>query len=129
MVYVNDPKYCRYHRLVNHPLEKCFVLKEKIMELARQGKIKLNLSDDVDDTNMVTITFDSFKPTLLFDPPIIKEPSPYCRACSLSSNQQSKGYRMENNALPRNEDKDDEGWTHVTRCKCRTQFIPAPSSS
>jgi len=25
-----DPKYCRYHRIVNHPLKKCVTLKECI---------------------------------------------------------------------------------------------------
>ena len=23
----NDPKYCKYHRLIGHPIEQCFVLK------------------------------------------------------------------------------------------------------
>ena len=35
---VNDPKYCQYHRIVGHPIEKCFILKEKIMGLARAGR-------------------------------------------------------------------------------------------
>ncbi|GAV57644.1 LOW QUALITY PROTEIN: hypothetical protein CFOL_v3_01181, partial [Cephalotus follicularis] len=29
---VNDPKYCRYH-IVSHPLEKCFILKDLILQL------------------------------------------------------------------------------------------------
>ncbi len=33
----NDPKYCKYHHLISHPVERCFVLKDKIMELARPG--------------------------------------------------------------------------------------------
>ena len=24
---VNDPNYCKYHRLVSHPTQRCFVLK------------------------------------------------------------------------------------------------------
>ena len=32
-----DPKYYRYHRMVNHPLEKCITLKERIMRLIKNG--------------------------------------------------------------------------------------------
>ena len=32
---VDDPNYCHYHRIVSHPVEKCFILKELIMKLAR----------------------------------------------------------------------------------------------
>ncbi|KAH9621582.1 hypothetical protein KSS87_002730 [Heliosperma pusillum] len=42
-----DPNYCRYHRLVSHPLEKCITLKEKIMQLAREGQIILDLDETV----------------------------------------------------------------------------------
>ena len=35
----NDPKYCKNHHLIGHPIERCFVLKDKIMELAHQGNI------------------------------------------------------------------------------------------
>ncbi|KAM2086709.1 hypothetical protein ACFX1R_024217 [Malus domestica] len=37
MNHVNDPKYCKYHRIVSHPVGKCFVLKELIIKLAQQG--------------------------------------------------------------------------------------------
>ncbi|KAM1179923.1 hypothetical protein ACFX13_019382 [Malus domestica] len=30
---VNNPRYCKYHRIVSHPVGKCFVLKELIMKL------------------------------------------------------------------------------------------------
>ena len=33
----NNPNYCKYHRLKGHPIERCFVLTDKIMELAYQG--------------------------------------------------------------------------------------------
>jgi len=26
-----DPKYCRYHKVVSHPLDKCMMLKERII--------------------------------------------------------------------------------------------------
>ena len=40
-----DPKYCRYHQVISHPLEKCITLKERIMQLARDGGIILDLDD------------------------------------------------------------------------------------
>ncbi|KAK4487181.1 hypothetical protein RD792_006500, partial [Penstemon davidsonii] len=57
----NDRNYCKYHRLVGHPIEKYFVLKDKILQLAREGKILL----DEDDTtaNLVTISFGCFDTT------------------------------------------------------------------
>ena len=27
----DDQNYCKYHRLVSHPLEKCFVFKDRVM--------------------------------------------------------------------------------------------------
>ena len=33
---VNDPNYCHYHRIVSHPVEKCFILKDLITKLAKQ---------------------------------------------------------------------------------------------
>ncbi|KAA0061878.1 ty3-gypsy retrotransposon protein [Cucumis melo var. makuwa] len=45
---VNDPNDCKYHRVISHPVEKCFVLKELILKLALDKKIELEL-DDVTD--------------------------------------------------------------------------------
>jgi len=42
---VDDPKYCKYHRIVSHPTARCFVLKEKIMTLVRDGKIIIDAND------------------------------------------------------------------------------------
>ncbi|KAL0366237.1 UNVERIFIED_CONTAM: hypothetical protein Sradi_3513800 [Sesamum radiatum] len=52
---VNDPKYCKYHRVVSHPIERCFVVKEKIMALAKEGKIILDVEETV-GTNVASIT-------------------------------------------------------------------------
>ncbi|KAH7861738.1 hypothetical protein Vadar_030092 [Vaccinium darrowii] len=38
---VNDPNYCKFHRLVSHPTSRCFIPKEKIVKLSGQGKIIL----------------------------------------------------------------------------------------
>jgi len=50
----NDLRYCRYHRVISHPLEKCIMLKERIMQLAKGGAIILNL-DEAAETNRATI--------------------------------------------------------------------------
>jgi len=42
-----DPKYCRYHRVISHPLEKCITLKERIMQLARDERIILDIDDSI----------------------------------------------------------------------------------
>jgi len=47
-----NPKYCRYHRMVSHPLEKCITLKECIMRVIEDGPIILDLDDVVE-----TMTF------------------------------------------------------------------------
>ncbi|XP_024200624.1 uncharacterized protein LOC112203961 [Rosa chinensis] len=47
---VKEPKYCKYHRIISHPVEKCFILKDLIMNLAKQGRIELDV-DDVAEVN------------------------------------------------------------------------------
>ncbi|KAL0283785.1 UNVERIFIED_CONTAM: hypothetical protein Sangu_2868100 [Sesamum angustifolium] len=49
----DDPRYCKYHRLVGYTIQNCFVFKDKVMQLARQGKI--SLEEDSATTNAVTI--------------------------------------------------------------------------
>uniref|UniRef100_A0A2N9FUH3 Retrotransposon gag protein n=1 Tax=Fagus sylvatica TaxID=28930 RepID=A0A2N9FUH3_FAGSY len=58
----NDPKYCKYHRVVSHTVEKCFVLKDLILRLAKEGKILLDLDEAV-GSNHATFTFGSPSPT------------------------------------------------------------------
>jgi len=41
----NDPKYYRYHQVVSHPLEKCNILKERKMLLAKDGTIIPDLDE------------------------------------------------------------------------------------
>ena len=65
---VNDPNYCHYHRIVIHPMEICFILKDLIMKLAKQGIIHLDL-DEVVESNHVTVIFGSFNPISLYVPP------------------------------------------------------------
>ncbi|KAA0067382.1 ty3-gypsy retrotransposon protein [Cucumis melo var. makuwa] len=42
---VDDPNNCKYHRIISHPVEKCFVLKELILKLAREKKIELDIDE------------------------------------------------------------------------------------
>jgi len=51
-----DPKYCRYHRIASHPLEKCVTLKECIIGLAREGRIILDL-DETTKTSHFTVQY------------------------------------------------------------------------
>ena len=53
-----DPKYCRYHRIVNHPLEKCVTLKERIMQQAREGRIILNLDETIEASHVTVQELD-----------------------------------------------------------------------
>jgi len=41
----NDPKYCRHHRIISHPMEKCRTFKERVMQLAKEEKITLGGED------------------------------------------------------------------------------------
>ena len=65
---VNDPNYYHYHQIISHPVEKCFILKDLIMKLAKQGRIHLDL-DEVVESNHATVTFGSIDPVLLHVPP------------------------------------------------------------
>ena len=41
-----------YHYVISHPIEKCFVFKDKVMELAQQDKISFD--KDVEVSNIVS---------------------------------------------------------------------------
>ncbi|KAM1201582.1 hypothetical protein ACFX2J_017660 [Malus domestica] len=51
----DSPRYCKFHRFISHPTEKCFVLKDLIMKLAQKGIIELDLNDVV-KSNYTTFT-------------------------------------------------------------------------
>ena len=59
---VDYPNYCKYHRIIGHLIQKCFVFKEQIMKLAKENKIDLNFNEVV-ESNHVTIACDVL-PTL-----------------------------------------------------------------
>jgi len=55
------PKYCHYHKVINHPLEKSITLKERIIQLAKNGRIILDL-DKMVDVNHTSISFEHHAP-------------------------------------------------------------------
>jgi len=57
-----DPKNCRYHRVISHPLKKCITLKERIMHLASDGRIILDL-DNSAGTNHISAQVEHFLPS------------------------------------------------------------------
>ncbi|KAG9442388.1 hypothetical protein H6P81_018242 [Aristolochia fimbriata] len=50
-----DPNFCKYHRLVGHSTEKCFVLKDRIMELAAQGRIEIEGAENTASSHTISI--------------------------------------------------------------------------
>ena len=54
---VDDTNYCKYHRIIGHPIQKCFVFKEQIMKHAKENKIDLNFNEVV-GSNHVTFACD-----------------------------------------------------------------------
>ncbi|KAM1353363.1 hypothetical protein ACFX2H_032863 [Malus domestica] len=84
---VNDPKYCKYHRIVSYPVGKCFVLKELIMKLVQQGQIELDL-EDTTVTHTTTIAFGSFNPVPLQATP---DHSYQCSSCTIPYGNHRRG--------------------------------------
>ncbi|KAM0981028.1 hypothetical protein TB2_013881 [Malus domestica] len=102
---INDPKYCKYHRIVSHPVGKCFVLKELIMKLAQQGRIELDLEDTA-ATHTTTIAFGTFDPVPLR---VALDHSYQCLSYTIPSAQSSPGANEQDAHAD-----DEEGWTLVT---------------
>ena len=46
----NDPEYYRYHRIISHLIEKCRTFKERVMQLAKEGKITLG-GEDIEESD------------------------------------------------------------------------------
>ncbi|KAM2225242.1 hypothetical protein ACFXTI_019018 [Malus domestica] len=107
---MNDPRYCKYHRIVSHPVGKCFVLKELIMKLAQQRKIELDL-EDTGATHTTTIAFGSFDPVPLQATP---DHSYQCSSHTIPSTQPLPGVNEQDAHTD-----DEEGWTLVTYKKTR----------
>ena len=129
----NDPKYCIYHRVVSHPVEKCFVLKNLILSLAKEGKILLDL-DETTEANHATFAVGS--------PISTKSPTPMEVRSTLPSTSRAYCKHIQFGTLepmhmscfnPQDDDKaddelvgDEEGWTFVTYKKLRKPRNPKP---
>ncbi|KAA0056780.1 ty3-gypsy retrotransposon protein [Cucumis melo var. makuwa] len=119
---MDDPNYCKYHRVINHPVEKCFVLKELILRLAREKKIELDL-EEVAQTNHAAamIMSEAILPRLIFEQreslvqfgtfePVVVQ---FHQEVAPEDPQEKE----------RSIEKDDEGWTIVTRRKKRKSTL------
>ncbi|KAH7845078.1 hypothetical protein Vadar_006975 [Vaccinium darrowii] len=53
---VDDPNYCKFYCLVSLLTSRCFVLKERLVELASEGKIILEEEKEVVATNQTVAT-------------------------------------------------------------------------
>ena len=118
MGYTKDPKYSKYHQVVSHTMEKCFVLKDLILRLAKKGKILLDL-DEVVGSNHATFTFGSPSPTKT-QFPLMSTLGAFCKHIQFRT--------LEPVCLPCLEPQEDadienklstkgEGWTLVTHRK------------
>jgi len=38
----NDPKYCKYHRIISHPIEKCKAFRRQVLQFVKERKITLD---------------------------------------------------------------------------------------
>ena len=110
---VDDPNYCKYHRIISHPIQKCFVLKELIMKLVKERKIDLDFND-VAQSNLAT-----FSCRL----PICMSPTTKLGANTMLIQFGSLKLvlvQLSQEAFDYNDDKrsamdEEEGWTMVTR--------------
>ncbi|KAH0644629.1 hypothetical protein KY284_032513 [Solanum tuberosum] len=90
----DDPNYCKYHRLVSHPLKKCFVFKDRVMRLVREKKIILD--DEKASSNQISITICSLVPVQI----------------CIAEKHEEESLELEKSQV----DIDgDEGWILVTR--------------
>ncbi|KAB2630499.1 hypothetical protein D8674_008018 [Pyrus ussuriensis x Pyrus communis] len=97
----DNPRYCKFHRFISHPTEKCFMLKDLIMKLAQKGIIELDLNDVV-KSNYTTVTSGSLNSK--------SSPQPL-GACSKTMSVKSS---------------EVEGWTYVTPKKMHKKHRPPP---
>ena len=107
---VNDPNYCHYQ-------EKCFILKDFIMKLTKQGRIHLDM-DEVVESNHATVTFESLNPVSLHVPhktleacaDTIQCESPKPKQTQVSCQNTFLHFYFDNESMSYNE----ESWTLVT---------------
>ena len=130
MGHTNNPKYCKYHRVVSHLVEKCFVLKDIIIKVAKEGKILLDLDGTV-ESNYTAFTSTSLT--------LIKSQTP-SKTPPLASTLGASDKHIQFGTIepfhmpcldPLNEAKikgklmnEDKSWAFVTRKKSRKKCDP-----
>ncbi|KAK4573564.1 hypothetical protein RGQ29_031496 [Quercus rubra] len=110
---VDDPNYCKYHRIISHPIQKCFVLKELIMKLAKERKIDLDFND-VAQSNLVTFSCGlpiSMSPTTKQGANTMLIQFGSLKPVPVQLSQEASDY----NDDKRSAVDEEEGWTMVTR--------------
>ena len=56
----NDPNYCKYHRIVGHPIKKCKAFRRQVLQLANEGNITLDEEDTEEyDWSFITIILEN----------------------------------------------------------------------
>jgi len=40
-----DPRYCKYHRIISHPIEKCKTFRGQVLQLVKEGEFILDEKD------------------------------------------------------------------------------------
>jgi hypothetical protein len=125
---MDNPNYCKYHRLISHPVEKCFVLKDKIMRLHENGDIVFD--DEVATSNITTmvnlgprqslptISFGSFEPIELG----IILPTSFI-ASSSQTPCITLAPHVDNSKPDSSENYDGEGWTLVMHRRGRKRHM------
>ena len=122
-----------YHRVVSHLMEKCFVLKDLILRLAKEGKILLDL-DETAEANHATFAVRS--------PISVKSPTPMEMRFTLPSTSRAYCKHIQFGTLepmhmscfnPQDDDRannelvgDEEGWTFVTYKRLQKLRNPKP---
>ncbi|KAL0303244.1 UNVERIFIED_CONTAM: hypothetical protein Sradi_6192500 [Sesamum radiatum] len=108
---VNDPKYYKYHRVVSYPIEKCFVVKEEIMTLAKEGKIILDI-EEMASTNVISITTTNNR-HVLEGVKEVKQPSTTLSPLQFGSFEPIQIEDLFVNEEKEIPTKDDDGWIRV----------------
>uniref|UniRef100_A0A6N2MMH1 Retrotransposon gag domain-containing protein n=1 Tax=Salix viminalis TaxID=40686 RepID=A0A6N2MMH1_SALVM len=115
---VDNPNYCKYHRLISHPVEKCYVLKDKIMRLHENGDIVFD--DEVATSNIITTVKSG-----PFSAPVNLD-AIFPMSFTVSSSQTpciTLTPQVDDLKPEWSENYDDEGWTLVTRRRGRRKHI------
>ena len=67
MELTKDPNYCLFHRMVHHPTDKCFVLKDKIQALVDTGVLTLKSEQKKVTAKTVNLEFDKTPKVTVLD--------------------------------------------------------------